>query len=284
MNSQKNKFGLLGTAIAHGQPKPGVDKAYEYLELVGFWDELKKDFDFENFGSLSRVKPELAYNNLYKKTLEILKSNHRPFLIGGDHSQAVASIGAVASVYPDLKVLWIDAHPDLNTLDTSPSGNTHGMPVSGLLGLLDTKIWHMPSIPKILNANQIIQFGIRDIDAGELRLLKELNVEYYRPEKIKGMGLQNILDDICERWMDSPLHLSFDIDGLDETLIPATGTPVPEGLSMEEAQLIIDTCKNNFNLVSCEVVEFNPDLAKTSLELTTTEKNVKEIIKQMLNC
>ena len=84
--------------------------------------------------------------------------------------------------------------------------------------------------------------------------------------------------DIAKRWQGHPTHLSFDIDGLDSSLVPATGTPVSGGLNMAQAKVIIDSCKKDFDLVACEVVEFNPDLAKSPAELATTEKHVKEVI------
>lgn len=283
MESRKSKFALLGTAIGHGQPKPGVERAYDYLELVGFWEELKKDFDFENFGTLEKTDNNTAYNELYHKTAEILKSGYRPLLIGGDHSQAFASISAICKKYPDLRIIWVDAHADMNTQETSPSGNSHGMPLSGLFGLVDQNVWGMPWMKDFLKPNQIIHLGVRDIDAGEMELIKKLGVEYYRPEDIRKKGLTNILNDIAERWKGLPTHLSFDIDGLDQTLVPATGTPVSDGLNMDEARTIIAACKKQFDLVSCEVVEFNPDLAKSPDELFTTEQNVKELVRNILS-
>lgn len=283
MDNQQKKFGILGTTIGHGQPKPGVEKAYEYLELVGFWESLKKDFDFQDFGSLENVSADKAYNNLFHKTLEIINSGYRPLLIGGDHSQAFASISALSNKYSDLKILWVDAHADLNTPETSPSGNSHGMPLSGLLGLVDKNIWGMPWMNQFLKPDQVIHLGVRDIDDGEIQLMEKHNIEYYRPEQIKEKGLNLILEDIAQRWQGHPTHLSFDIDGLDHSLVPATGTPVGDGLNMDDAKLIIETCKKDFSFVSCEVVEFNPDLAKSPAELTTTENNVKELIRMILN-
>lgn len=283
MENKHNKFAILGTAIGHGQPKPGVERAYEYLELVGFFDELKNEFDYENFGTLEKTENDKAYNDLYHKTQEILQRGFRPLLIGGDHSQAFASISAICTKYPDLRILWIDAHADMNTLETTPSGNSHGMPLSGLFGLVDQNVWGMPWMNSFLKPAQIIHLGVRDIDAGEKELIKKLGVEVYNPTLIRKLGLQNILNDIAKRWEGLPVHLSFDIDGLDQSLVPATGTPVGNGLTMEEAKTIIDASKKQFNLVSSELVEFNPDLANTPEELYITEKNVKALIRNILS-
>lgn len=282
MKNEK-KFAVLGTAIWQGQPKPGVDRSYDYLKLVGFWEELAKEYDFANFGVLNKAEAEQVYNNLFHKTLEIINSGFRPLLIGGDHSQAFASISALCNKYPDLRILWVDAHADLNTPQTSPSGNSHGMPLSGLLGLADKNIWGMPWMNQLLQPEQVIHLGVRDIDQGEQKLLDDLGIEHYTPQDIKQKGLQNILDDIAKRWQNHPLHLSFDIDGLDQAFVPATGTPVEAGLDMDDAQRIIQSSKNNFNFVSCEIVEFNPDLAKNAEELRITENNVKELIRWVLD-
>ncbi len=279
--SEQQKFGLLGTAIGHGQPKPGVEKAFEYLELVGFWEELAKEYDFQNFGALEKVDSAQAYNNLFHKTLEIINSGYRPLLIGGDHSQAFASISAITNKYPNLRILWIDAHADMNTPDTSPTGNSHGMPLSGLLGLVDKNIWGMPWMNQLLKPDQVIHIGVRDIDQGEIELMKKHNIEYYTPVDVAEKGLEAILADIAKRWKGLPTHLSFDIDGLDDSLVPATGTPVGQGLDMNHGRTIIEAAKRDFDLVACEIVEFNPDLAKTPAELTTTEQNVKSLIRQL---
>ena len=250
MNDSRNKvFGLLGTAIGHGQPKPGVEKAYEYLELVGFWREMASQYKFTNFGSLSEVKTEEAYNRLFHKTLEIINTDHLPLLIGGDHSQAFASVSALLNKYPDLRIIWVDAHADMNTPETSPSGNTHGMPLSGLMGLVNREFWSMPWMNQLLKPEQVIHLGVRDMDPGEIALMEEHNVEYYRPEAIQSKGLDHILRDIAERWQGYPTHLSFDIDGLDHSLVPATGTPVGEGLDMGDAEAIIQAAKKDLRII-----------------------------------
>ena len=280
---QNQDYGILGTSIGHGQPKPGVEKAYEYLELVGFWESLlEKRPSLKNFMSLPQESADKAYNNLFHKTLEIINSGYKPALIGGDHSQAFATVSALLNKYPDLRIIWFDAHADINTPQTSPSGNSHGMPISGLLGLVDKNIWGMPWMNQLLKPEQVIHLGVRDIDAGEIALMEKHKVEYYRPEQIREKGLSNILKDIAQRWKGLPTHLSFDIDGLDCKYVPATGTPVGDGLDMKEAFQIIDSFKNDFDAVSCEVVEFNPDLANDKAELETTEKNVKAVIERIL--
>lgn len=282
MEKQK-AFGILGTSIGHGQPKPGVEKAYEYLELLGFWKELKQEFpDNKYLGSLPNDPANKAYTEVFHKTLSLINKGLRPGLIGGDHSQAFATISAIHNKNPNLRILWFDAHADMNTPLTSPSGNIHGMPLSGLLGLVDKNIWGMPWLNQLLKPEQVIHIGVRDIDRGERELMEKHKIEHYTPEKVRELGIDNIMKDIAKRWKNYPTHLSFDIDGLDSSLVPATGTPVSQGMNMDEAYTIIDSIKRDFNFVSFEVVEFNPDLAKNKQELETTEENVKSIIKRIL--
>ena len=278
----ESKFGLLGTGIDHGQRESGVSKGYQYLEQVGFWKRISEEFDFHDFGSLEKTDISKAYNHLFHKTLEIINLGFKPFLLGGDHSQAFASISAIQSKYPGLRILWFDAHADMNTPETSPSDNTHGMPMAALLGLVDKNKWAMPWVNQLLKPDQIVQLGVRDIDEGEMKLVQEYGIEYYSPQQIRDRGLKNILDELSQRWESHPLHLSFDIDGLDASLVPATPTPVPNGLNMNEAKVIIESCKTQFELVSCEVVEFNAGL-EDSTKLSTTENNMKKIIEMILS-
>ena len=278
----KDNFAILGTSIGHGQPKPGVEKAYRYLKDIGFWDSLKEKSDYVDFGELAHVGADEAYNNLFHKTLEILNRGFKPLLIGGDHSQAFASISALTNKHPNLRIIWVDAHADMNTPETSPSGNSHGMPLSGLFGWVDKNIWGMPWMNQLLKPEQVAQFGIRDIHDGERRLIHQHNIEYYSPESMREKGLSTILDELSKKWQGHPLHLSFDIDGLDSSVVPATGTPVSNGLSLEEGRQIIQTCKEKFQLVSAEVVEFNPEIAKNPEGLVTTENTVKTLVEEIL--
>ena len=125
----------LEPLFGNGQPKPGVDRSYDYLKLVGFWEELGQKYgNFENFGALPKSEAPQIYEELFHKTTEFIQKGYRPLLLGGDHSQAFATVSALINAYPDLRILWVDAHADINTPETSPSGNSHGMPLSGLLG------------------------------------------------------------------------------------------------------------------------------------------------------
>lgn len=273
-------FAVLGTSINQGQPHKGVKKAFHHLKKTGFWE--KTAALHKNLGALPFEKSTLIYEHLFYKTSEIINSGFRPALIGGDHSQSFATISSILNKHSELRVLWLDAHADLNTPTTSPSGNTHGMPVAGLMGLADRQVWNMPWLNQNLKPDRLIYLGIRDLDQGEIYFMKKHNIENYSPQQIRSKGLYNILSSIATKWSGKPVHFSFDIDALDGSLVPGTAFPVDKGLSLQEVLAIIDWAKKEFQLVSFEVTEFNPDLAKTKKELKVTEFHIQSVINSLL--
>lgn len=275
------EFGLIGTPVHQGQPHKSVHRAYHHLNQSGFWRHLQ--IPYRNLGTLPFENTNLIYRQIFHKTLEILNQDLRPALIGGDHSLSFGSISALLQHNPDLKVLWIDAHADINTPETSPSGNIHGMPLAGLIGLAEKEQFHMPWLVQKLQPDNLIYLGLRDIDEGERAFIETYNIENYTPQDIRNTGLKHILSNISEKWKDEKVHLSFDIDSLDSSLVPATGTPVDQGLNLKEALTIINWAKQNLQLSSFEVVEFHPGLAKTKEELKTTERHVQMIIENLLS-
>ena len=278
-NTHNRDFGVLGTSINHGQPHKGTEKAYTSLEETGFWGSI--GIPYRNFGILPFKNSFSIYRDLYEKTLEIMDRGFRPVLVGGDHSQSFATISALLTRHPDVKIIWVDAHTDINTHLTSPSGNIHGMPVAGLMGLAHKNSWKMPWLNQSLASDSIIYIGIRDMDPGEVKLVKKHGIEIYTAEQIHNGDLNSILSRISEKWKGKKVHVSFDIDALDSSLVPATGTSVRDGLTMEQASIIIEWIKKDFRLISLEVVEFNPDLAKTEMELETTRHHTQELIRRV---
>ena len=253
---------------------------------MGFLEQLKaKGVNHTDFGDMQFNLDDalLAYENVYVKTLEILNKKHTPFLIGGDHSQAFASISALLDIEPDLRILWVDAHGDVNTPETSPSGNWHGMPLAGLMGLVDKDHFQMPWLKQNLKPQNIVHIGVRDVDSGELEIMKDNNMEYYTAKDVREKGMSSILKDVHKRWGNAKTHISFDIDGMDSSIVSATGTPVADGLNLSEAIEFVQTSKELFNLFSCEVVEFNPRLAKTEKDLKITEETVKKVLFELLS-
>ena len=275
-------FGRLGSSVHQGQSLKGeiyrgVIKANSHLEKQGFWREFES---VKDFGEIEVDDSFGIYETLFNKTLSILEEKRKPLLIGGDHSQSFSTVSAILKHYPDLKVLWVDAHADINTRNTSPSNNIHGMPVAGLMGLMAKEPWNKTWLLQKLKSENIIYLGIRDLDEGEKEFIRKHNIESYSSKLIKEKGIRAVLQEIKRKWKDEPVHISFDIDSLDDFIAPATGTPVPEGLSLEDSFEIIKTMKSH--LVSFELVEFNPDLAESIEDLQKTEKAVKEVLRSLL--
>jgi len=186
------------------------------------------------------------------------------FVLGGDHSLAIGSIAASSTAYEDLCVIWVDAHADINTPKTSPTGNIHGMPVAFLMQL------DMVPVPgfewlkeKKLTPERIVYVGLRDVDEGEKEILKQLNIKAFSMTKVEHYGIKQImqmaLDHVCPN-RDKPIHLSFDVDGIDPYDVPSTGTPVRGGLTYREARYLCERVCETGQLVSMDIVEVNPKL------------------------
>lgn len=275
-NDCHKTFGSLGTSIHHGQPHKGVEKAYSHLEKKGLW----KKFKSKDFGVLPLKDSLDIYKDLFEKTSDIIEKGFRPALIGGDHSQSFSTISALLKYYPNLKVLWVDAHADINTRNTSPSNNIHGMPVAGLMGIMKKESWNRNWLNTQLSPENLIYIGIRDLDPKEIEFIEKYKIKNYPQKTVQEKGIKNILSEINKKWKGEPIHLSFDIDALDSSLVPATAVPSPKGITLNEAVEIINWVKPK--LVSFELVEFNPELAKTQKELEQTEKSVEKLLENLL--
>jgi arginase len=210
-----------------------------------------------------------------------------PMLIGGDHCLAMGSVLASAQRYPDLCVLWFDAHADVNTEDTSPTGNMHGMPLAGLLGLKAME--RAPGFEdgqfKCLKPQDVGYIGLRDVDEGEYEYIRELGITtaYHIPD-LKNMGikaqLKAVLDKINPK-RDRPIHLSFDVDGMDPIDAPSTGTPVADGVRFHEAVEMVKELRESRLLVSMDLVEVNPALGDAK-DAELTVRNARWILAHAL--
>lgn len=191
----------------------------------------------------------------------VLDYGNRAIVLGGDHSIAMGSISGVLSKYPNVGVIWFDAHTDINTEATSPSGNAHGMPLAALMGLCQSGINNQDHL---LNPKNVHWVGARSIDTGEWDTIKRLGIEghVYTAEKVHQIGMETVMHQIRTVFQDNgveQLHLSFDVDGMDPLIVPATGTPVEHGLNEIECDAFIDAMMDGMpQLVSMDFVEYNP--------------------------
>jgi len=273
---------LIGVPIKYGADREGVqygpqklrdmgivNVAKEYRENVIdlgnlYIPEVPESEKYAQHKNIKYLNPIVDMNtNLAHLVYSTLNSDSFAFVFGGDHSLGLGSISGASRFYKNLAVIWIDAHGDINTYETSPSGNSHGMPLAAALGKGHpdlTNIYFKGQ--KVKPANTYI-LGARDLDEGEIELAKNLNLNLYTMDRIKEMGIDTVLDNVLRKIKESEIdgiHLSFDIDALDKKLVHGTGTPVDGGFNVEEAKEILKTLLDTRLVKSMDFVELNPKL------------------------
>ena len=207
-----------------------------------------------------------------------LRNGRMPIMMGGDHCLGIGSITAVAQYCRDtgkqLRVLWLDAHADFNTHDVTPSGNIHGMPVACLCGIGPDALTGLGGSKPAILPSHIRQIGIRSVDEGEKRLVKEHGLDVYDMRYIDEVGMKRTMEQaLAGMDADTHLHVSFDVDFLDPSIAPGVGTTVPGGPSYREAQLVMEMIADSGRMGSLDIVELNPlldnrnETAHVSVEL-----------------
>ncbi len=227
-----------------GPANPWLDPVdgYRHLDEVVAW----------NKALMEAVDAELALGRM-------------PIVLGGDHCLGLGSITAVARhcrrTGKKLRVLWLDAHADFNTSDVTPSGNVHGMPVACLCGLGPTALTTLGGSAPAMRPDEIRQIGIRSVDAGEKRLVKDHGLDIYDMRYIDEVGMKRAMEEALEGVdEDTHLHVSFDVDFLDPSIAPGVGTTVPGGPNYREAQLVMEMIADTGRMCSLDIVELNPAL------------------------
>jgi arginase len=214
----------------------------------------------------ARFLPEiaLACRQVADRVEEGLTKGHFPVILGGDHSVAIGTVSGMSRFYrrsgKRIGVLWIDAHTDMNTPDSSPSGNIHGMPLATLLGRGAPDLVRIAGDMPALNPQDVVVIGARDVDDSERKVVEELGVRVYTMSELDDRGTALCVREAIEhvsRYTEG-IHLSFDLDGVDPAHAPGVGTPVPGGLSLRESHLICEKAAQTGRLLGVEVVELNP--------------------------
>jgi arginase len=190
-----------------------------------------------------------------------MQKGHFPLVLGGDHS---LSLGSVRGAARDRKIglIWIDAHADFNTAETTPSGNIHGMPLAALCGMGDTRLTRLWDETPALDPRHVAVLGARDLDEGEKANLREAGVLVMGMEQIDRIGMGGAVERAIQRAAAETdgVYLSFDMDALDPLHAPGVGTPVPAGLSQREAHLACELIGETGKLIGMDMVEVNPIL------------------------
>ena len=207
-----------------------------------------------------------SWNRLvHEAVYQALRADTLPLLLGGDHSLAIGSISAVARHCRQsgqvLKVLWLDAHADFNTQALTPTGNTHGMPVAVLCGHGPAELTEIGGAVPAIQPSVVRQIGIRSVDEGERRLVRESGLQVFDMRYIDEHGMRQTMEAALEGVDDSThLHVSFDVDFLDASVAPGVGTAVKGGPTYREAQLCMEMIADTGRMRSLDLMELNPAL------------------------
>ena len=243
------------------------------------WDEVNIS-EKEDAAINSMMNPHAvskASEHLSKVVESVAKAGKLPVTVGGDHSLGTGSMIGIARAHPDVATIWVDAHADINTPDTTPSGNLHGCPVSFALGLEGTyvepyKSW-IPN-PPVCKPQNLVYIGLRDIDEGERKILKKHNILAYSMYHVDKFGIGRVVEMALDYLngntgrRERPIHLSFDVDAMDPSVAPSTGTPVRGGLTFREGHYICEAVAETGSLVAMDIVEVNPSLEVHAAEQT----------------
>jgi arginase len=274
---------VLGVPMDLGSGRRGVDMGPSAIRIAGVEARLRElghtvvddgDIGIKNMEELkvgdvhARYLAEIARAATVacRKIDRIMTKGHFPLVLGGDHSIAVGTVSGIAAMCrrqgKKLGLLWVDAHGDINTPESSPSGNIHGMPVAALLGHGPKELTGIGGkAPKVDPAN-IALVGIRSLDEGEKHRLKATGVQVHTMADIDRHGIHRVMKKALARVTDGTdyVHVSFDLDAVDPTVAPGVGTPVKGGLDYREAHLIMELLHDSGVMTSLEMVEVNPIL------------------------
>jgi arginase len=293
VNAQR-ELAIIGAALDLGQGRRGVDMGPSAIRYAGLEERLTSlGFVVRDHGNVETAVPEATAlqderarflpeikrtcERIAAKVVEAVEGDTTPLVLGGDHSVALGTLGGLASSLGTGGVLWIDAHPDINTPETSPSGNVHGMALGAALGLggdaFASDSWPLPAV----DPKRVALVGVRQLDDGERQLLRDAEVRVFTMSEIDRIGVERAMREALDR-VAGPnfVHVSLDLDALDPEIAPGVGTPVRGGLTYREAHLALELVAESDLAGSFEVVEVNPILdrenttALTAVELVAS--------------
>lgn len=282
-----NTIQIIGVPLDLGASRRGTDAGPTALRIAGLHERLQKmgysiaperdiavpqlsvlESTEKSTNANARFKAEILQvcRALAEETSVALQAGHFPLVLGGDHSIAMGSVSAVSNFYreqeQDIGLLWFDAHGDMNTPDSSPSGNIHGMPLAHLLGDGDQDLIDILVPGAKVKPENVVLLGVRDVDKNEQKIIRDAGITIYTMRDIDERGMAAVSREAIELVTKDTagFHLSFDLDGCDPSVIPGTGTLVPGGVNYREAHLLLELCAESEQLLAMDVVELNPFL------------------------
>jgi arginase len=281
VNMTHQKVRIIGVPMDLGASRRGVDMGPSALRVAGLQTRLKQlGHQVEDIGNISVKQPEeMSYGEKRAKYLDeiaetckdlgeavqkSLEENFFPLVLGGDHSIAAGAASGVASFFrkdkKDIGYIWLDAHGDMNTPESSPSGNVHGMPLASIMGYGPTELVDLMGFKPKVEPGNIVIVGARDLDAQERKMMKKSGVHVFTMREIDERGMREVMSDALKYAMDDTagIAVSLDMDFVDPSDAPGVGTPVRGGVTYREAHLAMEMIADSEAMASLEVVEINP--------------------------
>ena len=275
------KIRIIGVPMDLGASRRGVDMGPSALRVAGLQARIKQlGHQVEDIGNISVKQPEeMSYGDKRSKYLaeiadackdlggiveKSLQESMLPVVLGGDHSIAAGTLSGVAAHFKKkekkIGLIWLDAHGDINTPESSPSGNVHGMPLATAMGYGATELVELQGFKPKVEPQNISLVGIRELDSQEKKLAKKSGVHVFTMRDIDERGMREVMSDALKYAMDDTdgISVSLDMDFVDPSDAPGVGTPVRGGVTYREAHLAMEMIADTEAMVSLEVVEINP--------------------------
>jgi len=281
--SKQDLAHLIGVPMDLGADRRGVDMGPSAIRCAGVLERIRKlGYEAHDLGDVPVQLPEsrvvkgsrAKYLEEIAEACDLLRVQVKaameeggvPVVVGGDHSIAMGTVAGVSEYHraqgEKIGLLWVDAHADMNTPDTSPSGNVHGMPLAACLGMGDPSLTDLGGFsPKVARENTVL-IGIRNLDKNEKQIVRDSGIHAYTMRDIDEHGMATVIHEALGDLTQGTagFHVSFDLDGLDPSVAPGVGTPVRGGLRYREAHLLMELVADCGKLLSLEVTEVNPIL------------------------
>jgi arginase len=274
---------LIGVPLDLGAGRRGVDMGPSAFRLADIHQTLRElGYEVEDAGDVEVAvretrdpgDPRMKYLAEIRATCEALRdrvggalqAGSVPVVLGGDHSIAMGTIAGVSRHHRErgqkVGLIWFDAHGDMNTAETSPSGNIHGMPLAVALGIGEPSLTGLAGEAPMVDGARAAVVGLRDVDLAERAKIKASGIGAFTMRDIDERGMRAVMEEAIKRATSGTagVHVSFDLDGVDPDLAPGVGTPSPGGLSYREAHLAMEMLADTGKVLSAELVEVNPIL------------------------
>jgi arginase len=297
----RREITVIGATVDLGQERRGVDMGPSAIRYAGLDERLTGlGYVVRDRGNVTSVVQEAVAledprarflpqimetcGRLARLVADATREGSIPLVLGGDHSVALGTLGGLASVHGAGGLIWIDAHADANTPDSSPSGNVHGMSLAASLGLAGegfvSDAWPLPAV----DPKRVALIGIRELDEREPALLRDAGVRVFTMSEVDRIGIERAVRESLDRVAGAGfVHLSLDMDALDPEVAPGVGTPVRGGLTYREAHLALELAAESGLVGSLEVVEVNPILDRqNTTALTAVELVASALGKRIL--